>query len=36
MGSQVVLMDGNINRLRAAQELNPALITEVIQELVVA
>lgn len=36
MGSQVVLMDSNINRLRAAQELNPALITEVIQELVVA
>lgn len=35
MGSQVVLMDSNINRLRAAQELNPALITEVIQELVV-
>jgi len=36
MGSQVVLMDSNINRLRAAQELNPALITEVIQDLVVA
>jgi alanine dehydrogenase len=36
MGSQVVLMDSNINRLRAAQELNPTLITEVIQELVVA
>ena len=36
MGSQVVLMDSNINRLRAAQEFNPALITEVIQELVVA
>jgi alanine dehydrogenase len=36
MGSQVVLMDSNINRLRAAQELNPALIPEVIQELVVA
>lgn len=35
MCSQVVLMDSNINRLRAAQELNPALITEVIQELVV-
>ncbi|CAI8319828.1 MAG: Alanine dehydrogenase [Flavobacteriales bacterium UBA4585] len=35
MGSQVVLMDSNINRLRAAQELNPALITEVIQEFVV-
>lgn len=36
MGSQVVLMDSNINRLRAAQEFNPTLITEVIQELVVA
>ena len=36
MGSQVVLMDSNINRLRAAQELNPTLMTEVIQELVVA
>src|SRR5210317_2424299 len=36
MGAQVILMDSNINRLRAAQELNPALITEVIQELVVA
>ncbi len=37
MGAQVILMDSNINRLRAAQEdFGNALHTEVIQDLVVS
>ena len=37
MGASVVLMDSNINRLRAAQEIcGPTVATEVIQEVVIS